>query len=73
MKPQKVCKSKKCAGGEHMFIVSRWHIVGQMQVSAGFTCQNCLLSVDGKHDIDKLKESVHESKADDRESKSAAN
>ena len=68
----KVKRCKKCDGGEHTFIVSRWHMMGELQAAAGFTCQHCLLAVDGKHDIEKMREAVHESKEADRESKGSA-
>jgi len=35
-------------------------VTGQSQSANGFTCQKCLLTVDGKKDIEELKASINE-------------
>ena len=55
-----VKRNQDCADGNHNFIVSRWLVTGQAQAASGFTCQKCLLSVDGKKDIEDLKRQIDE-------------
>lgn len=55
-----VRRGQDCADGNHTFIVSRWLVTGQSQAANGFTCQKCLLTVDGKKDIEELKASINE-------------
>lgn len=55
----KINKSDSCSKGNHQFIVSNWANNGTTQKANAFTCQFCLISVDGILDIEKLKAETH--------------
>jgi hypothetical protein len=60
MKHCQVRRHDDCKEGNHQFVVSRW-LQGQYQQSAsGFTCMRCLLSIDGKNDLEKLRAQINE-------------
>jgi len=49
-----------CKDGNHVFVVSRWLLGAHQNSASGFTCQKCLLTADGKSEIDKLKAEIDE-------------
>jgi hypothetical protein len=55
----KVIKSKACEIGNHQFIVSNWQVNSTSQKANSWTCQKCLHTIDGKHEVDKMREQIH--------------
>ena len=66
----KIVKQKDCENGNHQFVVSQWLFDSKSQKANGWTCQRCLLEVQGKNDICKQRESIH---ADNGNSETASN
>jgi hypothetical protein len=58
-------KPQECAKGNHIFVISNWNFDTKSQKSNGWTCQKCLLTVEGKSDIDALRAKLHEAKNDE--------
>jgi hypothetical protein len=48
----------ECSTGNHLFIVSRWLFGPQQQSASGFTCQRCLLTIDGQDKITELRNEI---------------
>lgn len=59
MAKSKIIKSSSCDNGNHQFIVSNWQYSATAQKANAWTCQWCLVSIDGKSDINKIKDSLH--------------
>lgn len=56
-----VCDARRppcCKAGFHNFIVSRWLNSGLQQAATGFTCQLCLMQVEGRNDLGKLQGAI---------------
>jgi len=49
-----------CANGLHQFVVSRWSLSSIAQTASGWSCQRCLLVVEGKDQIDIFRAKIHE-------------
>lgn len=62
-----VTKGQDCLAGKHQFIVSNWSFDATKQKANGFTCQFCLISVDGTLEVDKLKSDIHEGRNANKE------
>jgi hypothetical protein len=56
---RKVVKPDDCKADKHLFIVSNWVHTPTSQKANSWTCQRCLLTVDGAHDVNKLKSELH--------------
>lgn len=56
----KIKKSSECYMGNHLFIVSNWQFTPTYQKANAWTCQRCLITVEGKKDIDTLRGQIHE-------------
>ena len=61
---RKIVKSVDCQTGNHFFIVSNWVHTPVSQKANSWTCQRCLLTVDGAHEVNKLKEVLHADRND---------
>ena len=58
MSKAKVKLQKDCEYGNHIFIVSNWKFNSTSQKASAWTCQKCLHTVEGFHDVDRLKEDI---------------
>lgn len=56
---RKVKKCTECEKGNHQFIISNWVVSQTMQKANSYTCQRCLLTVEGNHDVKLLREQIH--------------
>jgi hypothetical protein len=56
---KKIKKPDLCSTGDHHFIVSHWKFDAKKQYAVSYTCQRCLLSIDGNLDVDTVKAILH--------------
>ncbi len=55
-----VRRAGDCKNGNHNFVVSRWMLSTNQQTANGYTCQRCLLTVEGRNEIEKLRAEIDE-------------
>jgi hypothetical protein len=55
-----VKRPEECKTGDHNFIVSRWLLSANQQIGNGFTCTKCLVTYDGRDEIDKIRAAIDE-------------
>lgn len=51
--------STDCQNGYHKFIVSRWVISSFNKVANAYTCENCLLTIEGGNVINDTRNLIH--------------
>ncbi len=56
MAKSKIIKQSECESGHHNFIISAWLYTSTTQKANAYTCQRCLLTLEGAHDINKVGE-----------------
>jgi len=62
-------KHAECAKGNHLFIISNWAFDTKSQKANAWTCQRCMLTVEGMKDIQALRAKIHETGNNDSEVK----
>jgi hypothetical protein len=60
MKHCHVRRHNDCKEGNHQFVVSRWLLGNGQQSASGYTCTRCLLTIDGKSELEKLRNEINE-------------